>query len=80
MSENDTAASGRDDNTVSAAAPAVAATPAVPVAFDCPPPAEQPPRDELPDPRVRLLALAGELMRSQNRRLDIEYLRLRRAV
>jgi hypothetical protein len=29
---------------------------------------------------VRLLQLAAELMRSQNRRLVIEYLRLRRAI
>jgi hypothetical protein len=47
---------------------------------ESPPPAAQPPRDEMPDPRVKLLQLAGELMRSHNRRLVIEYLRLRRAI
>ena len=47
---------------------------------ESPPPAPNPPRDEIPDPRVRLLQLAGELMRSQNRRLVVEYLRLRRAI
>ena len=47
---------------------------------ESPPPAAQPPREELPDPRVRLLQLAGELMRSHNRRLVIEYLRLRRSI
>jgi hypothetical protein len=31
------------------------------------------------DPRARLHALAIELVRSQNRRLLVEYLRLRRA-
>ena len=61
------------------AAPATVAVPSE-GRCECPPPAEQPARDELPDPRVRLLALAGELMRSQNRRLVIEYLRLRRAM
>src|SRR5687768_975153 len=49
---------------------------------ESPPPVPQPPRDgaEAYDPRVRLLQLAAELMRSQNRRLVIEYLRLRRAL
>ena len=47
---------------------------------ESPPLAAQPPRDDAPDPRVRLSQLAGELMRSHNRRLVIEYLRLRRAV
>ena len=47
---------------------------------ESPPPAAQPPRDETPDPRARLLQLAAELMRSHNRRLVIEYLRLRRSV
>jgi len=47
---------------------------------ESPPPAAQPPRDDAPDPRVKLLQLAGELMRSHNRRLVIEYLRLRRAI
>jgi hypothetical protein len=58
-----------------APAPAVEAT-----HCESPPPAAQPPRDDAPDPRVKLLQLAGELMRSHNRRLVIEYLRLRRAI
>jgi hypothetical protein len=48
--------------------------------FECPPPAAQPPRDDAPDPRAKLLQLAREMMRSHNRRLVIEYLRLRRAI
>jgi hypothetical protein len=47
---------------------------------ESPPPAPQPPRELEPDPRGRLLQIAAELTRSQNRRLVIEYLRLRRAV
>jgi len=47
---------------------------------ESPPPAAQPPRDDAPDPRAKLLQLASELMRSHNRRLVIEYLRLRRSV
>ena len=59
-----------------------APAPAVEAATHCesPPPAAQPPRDDAPDPRVKLLQLAGELMRSHNRRLVIEDLRLRRAI
>ena len=45
----------------------------------CPPPAPLPERREF-DPRARLLELAGELVRTQNRRLMAEYLRLRRTV
>jgi hypothetical protein len=45
-----------------------------------PPAAPMPPREELPDPRVRLLQLAAELMQSSNRRLIVEYLLLRRAI
>ena len=65
-----------------APAPAPAAEEAAQPAPPCesPPPAAQPPRDDLPDPRVRLLQLAAELMRSHNRRLVIEYLRLRRSL
>jgi hypothetical protein len=47
---------------------------------ESPPLAPQPARDELSDPRVRLLQLAAELARSQNRRVLAEFLRLRRAV
>jgi hypothetical protein len=50
------------------------------VPIESPPPAPQPARDHGPDPRVRLLQLASELMRSHNRRLVVEYLRLRRAI
>jgi hypothetical protein len=39
-----------------------------------------PPAQSEPDPRARLLQLAGELARSQNRRLLAEFLRLRRAL
>jgi hypothetical protein len=37
-------------------------------------------RETIGDPRAKLLQIAAELMRSHNRRLVIEYLRLRRAV
>jgi hypothetical protein len=47
---------------------------------ESPPPAPQPARDETPDPRGQLLQLAQKVMRSPNRRLVIEYLRLRRAI
>jgi hypothetical protein len=54
------------------------AAPSVPV--DSPPPAPMPAQDAADDaPRRRLHQLAHELMRSHNRRLVIEYLRLRRA-
>ena len=46
---------------------------------ESPPPAAQPAHQE-PDPRARLHQLAAELARSHNRRLIIEYLRLRRAI
>jgi hypothetical protein len=58
------------------AAPATVQTPAI----ESPPAAPMPPREELPDPRVRLLQLAAELMRSRDSRLIVEYLRLRRAI
>jgi hypothetical protein len=44
------------------------------------PPAAAMPAHVEPDPRARLHELAAELARSHNRRLIIEYLRLRRAV
>lgn len=53
---------------------------AAPAAIESPPPAPQPPRDDSPDPRAKLAQLASELMRSHNRRLVVEYLRLRRAI
>jgi hypothetical protein len=57
-------------------APATEATQPV----ESPPAAPMPPREELADPRVRLLQLASELMRTRNSRLVVEYLRLRRAI
>ncbi len=67
------------------AAPAVVAAneaPAEATKIESPPPAPMPPRDVDPqnEPRAKLLQLAAELMRSQNRRLVAEYLRLRRAI
>ena len=55
---------------------------AKPQAAECqsPPAAPMAERETLADPRAKLLQLAGELMRSHNRRLVIEYLRLRRAI
>jgi hypothetical protein len=47
---------------------------------ESPPPAAQPARDPLPDPRARLHALASELSRTRNRRLLVEFLQLRRAL
>jgi len=46
---------------------------------ESPPPAAMPAKEE-PDPRAKLHQLAAELARSHNRRLIIEYLRLRRAM
>ena len=48
-------------------------------AFESPPVTPTPERRAF-DPRARLQELAIELVRSQNRRLLVEYLRLRRAV
>lgn len=45
------------------------------------PPAPMPARDDtVDDPRTHLHRLAAELIRTHNRRLVIEYLRLRRAM
>jgi hypothetical protein len=46
---------------------------------ESPPPAAMPAREE-PDPRAKLHQLAAELAKSHNRRLIVEYLRLRRAI
>jgi hypothetical protein len=46
--------------------------------FESPPGAAMPERREV-DPRARLHELALELTRTRNRRLLVEYLRLRRA-
>jgi len=51
---------------------------AVVVKFESPPAAPAPARQEF-DPRARLHELALELVRTRNRRLMVEYLRLRRA-
>ena len=48
--------------------------------IESPPPAAQPARDPLPDPRARLHQLAQQLVRASNRRALIEFLRLRRAL
>lgn len=45
--------------------------------FESPPPAATPQRTEY-DPSARLHELALELVRTQNRRLLVEYLRMRR--
>lgn len=50
-----------------------------PPTVESPPPAPQPPRQD-PDPRKDLHDLATQLMRQSNRRLLIEYLRLRRSL
>ncbi len=50
--------------------------PAAPI--EAPPPAMRPTETE-DDPRTRLHQLAQELIRTRNRRLLVEYLRLRRA-
>jgi hypothetical protein len=65
---------GLDGGVVSASEPA---TGAVSAAFESPPAAPMPARVEV-DPRARLHELAMELVRAQNRRLLVEYLRLRR--
>ena len=52
-----------------------------PLVVQSPPPAPMPARDGIEtDPRTQLHRLAAELIRSHNRRLVIEYLRLRRAM
>ncbi len=50
-----------------------------PPAVDSPPPAAQPAKVE-PDPRARLHAMARELIRTRNRKVLLDYLRLRRAI
>jgi hypothetical protein len=53
-------------------------SPAAAEQFESPPPAAAPERRDY-DPRARLHELALELVRTQNRRVLIEYLRVRRA-
>ena len=47
---------------------------------ESPPPAAQPVHDDSGDARLRLHQLALQLIRTQNRRLLVEYLQLRRAM
>lgn len=54
--------------------------PAATETVESPPPAAMPPRDPLDEPRARLHQLASELVRTQNRRLLVEFLRLRRSL
>ena len=55
--------------------------PDAPVPLQSPPPAPMPARDAIADDaRTHLHRLAAELIRSHNRRLVVEYLRLRRAI
>jgi hypothetical protein len=56
------------------------ASESVPVSIESPPPAPMPAREPDPDPRVRLHELAEQLIRAGNRRVLVEYLRLRRAL
>jgi hypothetical protein len=52
-----------------------------PLEVQSPPPAPMPARDQsADDPRTHLHRLAAELIRSHNRKLVVEYLRLRRAM
>ncbi len=50
------------------------------VTVQSPPLAPMPARDDADDPRTHLHRLAAELIRTHNRRLVVEYLRLRRAL
>lgn len=68
------------DKTSGDVAPADPATTDVKTKCESPPPAPMPVAEPAFDPRARLLQLAAELMRSNNRRLVVEYLRLRRMV
>jgi hypothetical protein len=55
--------------------------PCDPAPCESPPPADAPPRDADGDELAQQLRrMARELMRTQNRRLVVEYLQLRRAV
>ena len=79
---NATSATKASDATVATSASETTTTSNKVQASPCqsPPPAPTPAREQTPDPRARLLELAAQLMRSNNRRLVVEYLRLRRAV
>ena len=67
-------------DTTGETAPATTTTTATAATCESPPAAPMPAHEQTIDPRARLLQLAAELMRSNNRRLVVEYLRLRRAI
>jgi len=48
--------------------------------IESPPPTPIPVRDPAPDPRAQLHKLASELVRARNRKVLVEYLRMRRAM
>lgn len=54
--------------------------PTATVAVESPPAAAVPARETVPDPRHELHKLAEQLIRAGNRRLLVEYLRLRRSL
>ena len=58
------------ETTTSSEPPRVESPPATPI----------PVRDAAPDPRAQLHKLASELVRARNRKVLVEYLRMRRAV
>ena len=47
---------------------------------ESPPPTPIPLRDAVPDPRAQLHKLASQLIRASNRKVLVEYLRMRRAM
>jgi hypothetical protein len=47
---------------------------------ESPPASSIPVRDPAPDPRAQLHRLASELVRARNRKVLVEYLRMRRAM
>ena len=49
-------------------------------AVESPPPTPAPAHESVSDPRQQLHKLAHELIRANNRRLLVEYLRLRRSI
>ena len=48
--------------------------------IESPPASPIPVRDPAPDPRAQLHKLASELVRARNRKVLVEYLRMRRAM
>ena len=78
MSQSDVPLSGTESRPAEAGPPETPGAPVTPC--ESPPAAPMPAREELSDPRARLLQLAAELARSQNRRVLAEFLRLRRTI